>query len=180
MITSVKSCCLRDCPQDNPQPIENFHRNRANKDGYSSTCKQCKKRYKDKRVGRYNKEYQDKYRDENRAEINRKSRERAKTPEAKMKRRAHAYGLSVDELQKLIDLHDGLCAICNKPCDSGRTLSIDHDHSCCPGMKSCGKCVRGLLCIKCNRGLGYFVDSIEQLEAAVEYLKRYVKNPEER
>jgi hypothetical protein len=33
-------------------------------------------------------------------------------------------------------------------------LSVDHDRHCCPGTRSCGRCVRGLLCDLCNRQLG--------------------------
>jgi hypothetical protein len=49
--------------------------------------------------------------------------------------------------------------------------AIDHDHGCCPARKrSCGKCVRGLLCVRCNVGLSYFGDNPESLAAAGAYV----------
>lgn len=39
-------------------------------------------------------------------------------------------------------------------CSSKEFLNVDHDHSCCPGLKSCGKCVRGIVCGSCNTSLG--------------------------
>lgn len=41
------------------------------------------------------------------------------------------------------------CQICGDPAASVR-LHVDHDHACCDKERSCGKCVRGVLCPKCN------------------------------
>lgn len=49
---------------------------------------------------------------------------------------------------------------------------VDHDHACCPGRKSCGKCVRGLLCSRCNVALGMLGDNLERFKILVGYLKR--------
>lgn len=64
------------------------------------------------------------------------------------------------------------CAICGSPDPETRSgWAIDHDHGCCDGPKSCGKCVRGLLCNNCNAGLGFFSDNADRLVRAVEYIK---------
>ena len=65
------------------------------------------------------------------------------------------------------------CAICGakeQPPPQKR-LSVDHDHSCCPGDKVCGKCIRGLLCSSCNLGLGMFADDPERLRTAADYVE---------
>ena len=51
-----------------------------------------------------------------------------------------------------------------------KRLVIDHDHACCPGTRSCGKCVRGLLCNWCNRLLGMAFDNPAILAGAIQYL----------
>ena len=64
----------------------------------------------------------------------------------------------------------GMCAICEG--DPGQKgFHVDHDHTCCSGKGSCGKCVRSLLCNLCNAGLGNFRDSPELLNKAIFYLK---------
>jgi hypothetical protein len=86
------------------------------------------------------------------------------------------YRISLAEYMSMVEAQDGVCAICKKPetmCRKGtlQLLSIDHDHMCCPGPKACGKCIRGLLCKRCNGGLGHFGDNIVLLQAAIEYLQ---------
>ncbi len=73
---------------------------------------------------------------------------------------------TLDEYRSMNAVQNGCCAICGKP-DTGRMLSIDHDHK---TLK-----VRDLLCKKCNSGLGFFGDSLVLLKKAVLYLKRHAK-----
>lgn len=65
------------------------------------------------------------------------------------------YGITRERYALLLQQQGGVCAICgSKQVGGKRNLSIDHDRSCCPRLGSCGKCVRGLLCISCNARLG--------------------------
>lgn len=81
------------------------------------------------------------------------------------------YGLTVEEYDVLLVKQGGVCAICGEsPREGERRLAVDHDHSCCPGKKSCGACIRGLLCANCNPMLGYARDDVGRLSSAIEYL----------
>lgn len=78
-------------------------------------------------------------------------------------------GLTVHEFARLLAAQQNCCAICSG--DFGaHGPQVDHAHSCCPGLKSCGKCVRGLLCHHCNMGLGRFFDDPLRLHSAIRYL----------
>jgi hypothetical protein len=71
------------------------------------------------------------------------------------KHRLNRYGLTGDQFEQLLIGQDHVCAMCHQPFGDD-TVCIDHDHACCPSEKrSCGKCVRGLLCVQCNVALGY-------------------------
>lgn len=73
-----------------------------------------------------------------------------------------AYGLTMRDYEALRAEQGGGCAICGAQNDSGYDLAVDHDHS--------DGSVRGLLCRKCNVGLGLFRDAPQLLAAAIAYL----------
>lgn len=82
------------------------------------------------------------------------------------------YGLTKDRYEEMFQAQEGRCPICHSELVLGEgTTHIDHDHSCCPGPYSCGRCVRALLCDNCNPGLGYFKDDPALLRAAADYLE---------
>lgn len=59
-------------------------------------------------------------------------------------------------------------------CGSKEDLTIDHDHTCCPSYSgSCGKCIRGVLCRKCNFALGLLKDNKNTLSNLIKYLENY-------
>ncbi len=69
------------------------------------------------------------------------------------------YGLTLEAYEKLWDSQGGRCGICKCILEKPQ---IDHNHK-------TGK-VRGLLCQKCNTGLGLFGDTVEGFTIALDYL----------
>lgn len=70
------------------------------------------------------------------------------------------HNITWDEYNAILAWQDGRCAICH---DIPFTrLAVDHDHL--AGL------VRGLLCQRCNRGLGYYKDNQEILRRSADYL----------
>lgn len=85
------------------------------------------------------------------------------------------YGMPQESYQALREEQLGLCAICLDPLGEGKEVHVDHDHTCCSGQKTCGKCVRGLLCSFCNRGIGQLREDPDILQRAVLYLEQSQK-----
>jgi hypothetical protein len=105
-------------------------------------------------------------------EWKRKNPERARAIARRTSLKAK-YGITPDEFDALLAQQEGRCAICRSKDPGGHTrrkgergeFHVDHDHA--TGER------RGLLCRKCNAGIGQLGDSVERLEAALEYLKRH-------
>jgi hypothetical protein len=81
-------------------------------------------------------------------------------------------GLDMESYSILEKSQNGVCAICKNSEKYNKRLSVDHDHSCCPGTKTCGKCTRGLLCSICNKTLGMAKDDIKILQSMINYLQK--------
>lgn len=111
-----------------------------------------------------NKEQVDKYR----AEWARK--DRLENPEfyraREFAREMKKYGTTTERYLGTLIEQRGLCAICNHLSHHHGTLQrlqVDHDHKCCDlKTKSCGKCLRGLLCAECNMLLSYLERTLRE------------------
>jgi len=78
--------------------------------------------------------------------------------------RKHVYGITKSEYMLLFEIQNGLCAICKLPETQTKDLLVDHNHF--------TKQLRGLLCNKCNKGVGLFQDNPLVLHNAATYLER--------
>jgi Recombination endonuclease VII len=64
------------------------------------------------------------------------------------------YNITPERWMEMFEAQDGRCGICRCLPEGKKRFCIDHDHSCCPEPNSsCGRCVRGLLCRRCNSQL---------------------------
>lgn len=141
----------------NERPLDRFSKDRSTKDGLRSYCKDCGSRYW---LAHANK---------NRAKLNAAQRARNAANPEKIRlivRRSHfktVYGVSLETLEKMKIAQEGKCAICKE--DFKGQINLDHCHT-------TGK-IRGLLCTRCNTGLGQFQDSVLCLISASQYLQKF-------
>ena len=86
-----------------------------------------------------------------------------------------AYRIRLSDWEQMLEEQDGVCFICGVAEVSGKRLAVDHDHRCCNiSAKSCGECIRALLCQNCNKGLGAFGDNPDLLRAAADYIEMFL------
>jgi hypothetical protein len=113
------------------------------------------------------------------------------------------YGTTVEWYRDRLIEQNGLCAMCGHLSHHHGTiqrLQVDHDHKCCDlHTKSCGRCLRGLLCADCNILLSYLERFLADLanpqngevdlrnslapdswtRRAMQYLKKYASKTQE-
>lgn len=128
-------------------PVERFNVNRGNKDGRQARCRQCMRTWRFARAEKL-RAYDRARRCEPRWKANKRRKDLQK------------YGLSPDAYDALLAKQAGSCAICHETSD--KKLAVDHCHR--------TQRVRGLLCARCNLGIGMFRDDPVRLRGAIQYL----------
>ena len=147
------------------KPISSFGSDRRSRNGLQVWCKPCVNE-RNRRLVAANPVSKEK-----KAEYQRRYREKNGTPDPAHTRRKNLwrlYKIAPEDYDRMLAEQDGVCAICGSDDPQvGRHVRgyfhVDHCHG-------TGK-VRGLLCGKCNWGLGLLGDSISGLEKALEYLR---------
>jgi hypothetical protein len=81
--------------------------------------------------------------------------------------RLKTSGFTQEEYDAKLEEQGHRCAICGTTDSGPMAFHADHDHK--TGQK------RGVLCHKCNTGLGLLKDDVEILCSAIEYLNHYTR-----
>jgi hypothetical protein len=124
--------------------LDSFGKNR-------SQCKSC--------VAEYMREYYKKNPDK--ALINRSKQKLRDAGKDRFTR----HRITIGQYDEMVAKYDGKCWSCKERA----AVVIDHDHRCCSGAYSCGKCVRGVLCSQCNTSLGLMRDDEILIKRLLEY-----------
>lgn len=160
----MKTCtkCKRELPLSDFYIVRKANRP---KPGVSPRCKTC--------ISAYAKAYRDAnvewLRDHVRMRRDLSPEYRRKQAAAERQARyRRLYGATVDELKQMLDEQGGQCAICERPLVwTDRRRHVDHVNT------TSGPQVRGILCRKCNNGMGFFNHDPALLLRAVEYLNAW-------
>lgn len=87
------------------------------------------------------------------------------------KMRQQRFGITREQFDALFESQGNVCATCGTDNPGTSYWAVDHDHACCPGSdKTCGKCIRGILCRTCNHALGNVKDNHQTLARMIDYL----------
>lgn len=171
------------------KPLDDYYLDKTCRDGHWGKCKSCanaqskawndshpeSRRATEKRLRERQKarrqadpEYRELFNEKRRASH---AKNRGVRTASRLKR---VHGITSEQFNALLEAQGNCCAICKRTEPLAVGWHVDHDHSCCPGAyRSCGKCVRGILCAPCNVGLGSFQDDPENTREATHYLEKY-------
>jgi hypothetical protein len=78
--------------------------------------------------------------------------------------RRRVFNLTAEQYEAVLEAQGGGCALCGRGPHPGRSLHVDHDHE--------TGAIRGLLCFRCNVGIGHFREDKLRMADAIVYLAR--------
>ena len=135
-------------------------------------AREADRRYRKNHTEKCKKKDRDRYLNNKESEIERNAEyHRDNREKVAQRNRNRRHGINQEWFDAKVKKQDNRCAICYKEFES--TPHIDHNHACCPVLRSCDKCRRGLLCSSCNVMIGMSQESEENLQAAILYIRKY-------
>ena len=155
------------------KPLTEFAKSTQRPSGYQNHCKVCdniRKRESEKRIREADpvlwSERQKKYF----STYKQKHPDRVKEQDYRRNLKDR-FGLTVEQYDEMLRRQGGVCICGTAP--GAKRLAVDHDWKCCPSKKSCGKCVRGLLCSNCNTALGLLKENKETIAKLLDYMEKH-------
>ena len=142
---------LKQCPKCGElKPLGDFHNDKNSQDGKTRRCKECNNTASRDRWPIAKLTQKPRNPEVTRARF---LRWNINNPERRHHNRLlHRYGQTLDDYYAILEEKGG-CGICGTDQPGGRSglwFQGDHDHDCCKGKVSCGKCFRGFVCHRCN------------------------------
>lgn len=135
-------------------------------------AREADKRYREKHLEKCRKKYKDRYDKNKKSEIERNAKyHRDNREKIAQRNRNRRHGITQDWFEVKVKEQDNRCAVCHKVFEM--TPHIDHNHGCCPLLRSCDKCRRDFLCNSCNVMIGMSLESEEILQSAIQYVRKY-------
>lgn len=160
--------CTGPCGRD--LPLSEYTPTPRGKFGCASRCRECLRSIqKQWRVDNPDKEkakherHAKKFPNSNREKA-KKSYHKNSTAENRERRLIQLYGMTQADYDRILAEQGGRCLICEQLPVDDNDFHIDHDHA--SEEKGC----RGILCRRCNIGLGHFRDNQKSLVKAALYL----------
>ena len=144
----VKTC--KKCKTDKEE--DSFGKSKKHADGLLLWCKECTNEQKRVHYSNWKENNPDAH-----------ALKKQKDVEYHLGRK---YKITLDEYNSLMNQQDYKCSVCGvNQSDVDTSFAVDHDHITCK--------VRGLLCFKCNAGIGLLGDSVAGLQKAIDYLQEH-------
>jgi hypothetical protein len=163
-LAETKEC--RDCGK--VKPLTDFPTRRDALDGHHWWCLDCKRA----RERAYGRAYRDRHPEQKRQNARKYVRKDSVRRQRSALTLQGKYGLTPEQFEAKLAAQGGKCPFCPDGAEIS-TWDVDHDHMCCPGSQTCGKCLRDILCHKHNIGLGYWEDDPDLLRRAAEYIETW-------
>lgn len=142
----MKTCTKCGVEKD----ISLFCKGKKYKDGYRNVCKRCHTDY----MMSYYRKNPDKNKEKIKINTFNKSA-------------WNRHKISKKDYEDLLAKYNGKCHACKERL----ATCIDHDHNCCDSQRSCGNCIRGVLCNQCNTALGLLNDKKKYIIGLLNYIK---------
>lgn len=167
-LASIELLRCSRCNEMKPSSL--FNRDNSRPSGYGNKCKPCQKEYHSewrKDNAKYE-EYQSLYYEQNKERINERNTNYYYAnkdwllPKMNANRFFKKFGITQEDAKTLLDSQGGVCAICHTDTPTEKGWCVDHCHT-------TGK-IRGILCSKCNSGIGFLNDDPELCKRAIAYL----------
>lgn len=146
------------------KPLTEFARDRRARDGYHQQCLECKRSARKQWREAHPDIAKEQFRAWSAANYDKHLARNRRWQAGNRDKMHHSmlmsrYRITLEDYQCMFEAQGGKCKICGE----AGSLVVDHKHD-------ASRKVRGLLCVRCNSGIGFFRENVDVMLSAIGYL----------